>query len=210
MSSPPLVPCEPLTSASFQSFGAVIENPQRSNPNHKVRTVNQSTALKYRTLPSFGHDYPASGAQPNLTTNIFVCKPRELKPADTAKNLPPRYVCSVLEKHPYTRQAFIPLGVKPGVESPQYVVIVAPDDGKGKPDWSSLKAFLADGSQGIAYGAGVWHSPMVVVGSGAIEFVCLVWENGVDDEDTVEVRGGPVDVCVSVDVVGGSLAKAKL
>lgn len=116
----------------------------------------------------------------------------------------------MLEKHPYTRQAFIPLGVSPGAESPHYVVIVAPDDGKGKPDWTSLRAFLADGSQGIAYGAGIWHSPMVVVGNGAIEFVCLVWENGVDDEDTVEVSGGPVDVCVSLDVVGGAFARAKL
>lgn len=53
----------------------------------------------------------------------------------------------------------------------------------------------------MTYGAGTWHSPMVVVGEREIEFVVLVWENGVEGMDTVEVR--KEEGSVEVGVVGG-------
>ena len=49
-----------------------------------------------------------------------------------------------------------------------------PDD---KPDLSTLKAFHAKTTQGISYHPGVWHHPMVALGSVPTSFACVVSES---------------------------------
>jgi len=76
-------------------------------------------------------------------------------------------------------------------------VIVAPtlSEPGGPPDLQELRAFVAHGNQGITYGAGTWHAPMVVLGEREVEFVVLVHENGVGSDDCQEVVVGEgVDV----------------
>ena len=50
----------------------------------------------------------------------------------------------------------------------------APDGG---PDVSGLRAFVCGPGQGISYGVGVWHHPIIALDDDA-DFVMLAWEDG--------------------------------
>lgn len=60
--------------------------------------------------------------------------------------------------------------------------------GRGLPDLTRIRAFVADGSQAVTYGAGTWHAPMVVIGESPISFVVVQFANGVGNEDCQEVE----------------------
>lgn len=129
------------------------------------------------------------------------------------------FQCKILERHPYTSQSFIPLGLDPDPEnktSSRFLVIVShtlTSIPGNPPDLENLKAFICSGSQGVTYAAGTWHAPMVALGERPIEFVVLVHENGVDGEDTQEVLIGENGIAVKVLAMGngenGLWAKAK-
>lgn len=119
---------------------------------------------------------------------------------------------SVLERHPYTTQTFTPLTADPGK---RFLVIVAPSlppnpadqslpcpkvkpsswaetrplPGRGLPDLSRLRAFLATSEQAVTYGAGTWHAPMVALGPAgtALDFLVVQFANGEAIEDCQEV-----------------------
>jgi ureidoglycolate lyase len=59
-----------------------------------------------------------------------------------------------LERHPLGSQAFIPLSKNP------YLVLVAP---AGEFSSHALRAFLAQGGQGVNYAKGVWHHALVAL-----------------------------------------------
>ncbi|RYO73981.1 hypothetical protein DL766_008389 [Monosporascus sp. MC13-8B] len=61
--------------------------------------------------------------------------------------------------------------------------------GRGMPDLSRVRAFVARGDQAVTYGAGTWHAPMVALGppGSAIEFVVTQFANDVPREDCQEV-----------------------
>ncbi|KAL2264912.1 hypothetical protein VTJ83DRAFT_7422 [Remersonia thermophila] len=128
--------------------------------------------------------------------------------------LPIAFPVTVLERHPFTTQTFIPLSKGPA--APHYLVIVAPTlpattanasafavpshlprladyprplPGAGLPDISRLRAFVAGPGQAVTYGAGTWHAPMVALGERgtAVDFVVMQFANGVGDEDCQEV-----------------------
>ncbi|KAI1806081.1 ureidoglycolate hydrolase [Daldinia bambusicola] len=136
------------------------------------------------------------------------------------------FAVQVLERHPFTTQTFVPLSSSSSSLSPasvQYLVIVAPTlppssadkdfpvpeeeaakagsqqklPGRGMPDLSRIRAFLATGSQAVTYGAGTWHAPMAALGppGSAIEFVVVQFANDEPVEDCQEValEGGKGD-----------------
>jgi hypothetical protein len=57
--------------------------------------------------------------------------------------------------------------------------------GRGFPDLKRLRAFVATSSQAVTYGAGTWHSPMVVLGQAGtrLDFVVSQFASGVAVED---------------------------
>lgn len=59
--------------------------------------------------------------------------------------------------------------------------------GPGLPDLQNARAFLAHASQAVVYGPGVWHAPVIVVGTKPVEFVLVRHVNGVPQEDRQEV-----------------------
>ncbi|KAI1389964.1 uncharacterized protein F4822DRAFT_219416 [Hypoxylon trugodes] len=125
----------------------------------------------------------------------------------------------ILERHPFTTQTFIPLSV-PASSSTRYLVTVAlslapgsadkdlpaPTEGasgsaskpqpqlpgRGLPDLTGLRAFIATGAQAVTYGAGTWHAPMAALGprGSAIDFVVVQFANDVPVEDCQEVALG--------------------
>lgn len=75
---------------------------------------------------------------------------------------------SSTHSHPHTTQAFIPLGKAEQKSSNNnsngsFVAIVALPGTDGKPDLSTIRAFLVPPYQGVSYGAGIWHHPLMTV-----------------------------------------------
>lgn len=216
-SAPILLDTEELRQEAFSSFGTVIENPHPSLvpsphiqelPQNAVQ-ANQGSALKYldvTQLKDFYHSAP-SGVPAKVVMNMFVCAPRKLIPSQGASSIEGLLPVEILERHPYTTQTFIPLGISPADASEaRYLVIVAPSlppasndgslpvpdasglPGRGLPDLTRIRAFVANGSQAVTYGPGTWHAPIAVVGSKPIGFVVVQFANGVGIEDCQEVE----------------------
>lgn len=128
-------PSSTIDRAAFAEFGEVIQNPSSAASNERdsaVRTLqsvkaNQGTATKYLDITYLDNHYAAqasSGKQASSVFNMFVCEPRQLKShAGTGGKVFP---VEILERHPYTSQTFIPLGVSAADADTRYLIIVAP------------------------------------------------------------------------------------
>ncbi len=60
---------------------------------------------------------------------------------------------AMVERHPLGTQAFMPLNGR------DWLVVVAE-----RPETSALRAFRCRGDQGVQYGVGVWHHPLLILG----------------------------------------------
>lgn len=128
-------PSSTIDRASFAEFGEVIERPSSStsNGNDASKRVlqsvkaNQGTATKYLDITYLDNHYAgqaSSGKQAKSVVNMFDCEPRELKVhSKTGSKVFP---VEILERHPYTSQTFIPLGIAANDPDAKYLVIVAP------------------------------------------------------------------------------------
>ena len=122
---------------------------------------------------------------------MFSCFPRK----DTLNGI---FKIRILERHPYTTQTFLPLGLSANDTSTKYLVIVAPSKRaaatdtcpENPPDLSKLEAFIATGGQAVTYAAGTWHAPMAVLGAKRVDFVVTQFVSGIPDEDCQEVLVG--------------------
>jgi ureidoglycolate lyase len=211
-----IVEVRPLVEHNFSEFGTVIENPSPSLepsaslqqlPPNAVR-ANQGTALKYVDVTQLLDLYGSAPSRvaSKAVMNMFVCAPRALKRGHRHGT----FQVEILERHPFTTQTFIPLGLGPaGQEEARYLVVVAPSlppsckdeslpvpaqnppavrlPGRGLPDLTKVQAFMAQGSQAVTYGAGTWHAPMVVIGKKSVDFVVVQYANGIEIEDCQEV-----------------------
>jgi ureidoglycolate lyase len=199
--------------------------------------ANQGSAIKYLDVTYMRDLYTAAPSlQPaKAVMNMFVCAPRQLVPSQNT-SIEGVFPVKILERHPYTTQTFIPLGTSPNeAHRVRYLVIVAPslptspaDDhlpvppstatsrrlpGRGLPDLKRVKAFMANGSQAVTYGAGTWHAPMVVIGNKPIDFVVVQFANGVAIEDCQEVdweNGEEGEVLIAVPAVESKQGLSKL
>lgn len=227
ISAPPTLQIhpEPLTSQSFAPFGTVVSNPlpkttsSDSSPTAlppNASLANQGSAVKISPISPLSTSYAAapSGVAARGVMSMFVCSPRPLRVGSGSDAL---FDVRILERHPFTSQTFIPLGLAAGDAETGFLVIVAPTiASKGTaeswseefvsskeqstpntvgaptnpPDLTGVRAFMARGDQAVTYAAGTWHAPMVVLGQRAVEFVVVQYANGVGDEDCQEVEFG--------------------
>ncbi|PSN62646.1 ureidoglycolate hydrolase-like protein [Corynespora cassiicola Philippines] len=156
MPSPSMrIPIELLTQSSFQQFGTVIENPAHSplprsqrGPPPTAVSANQGTALKILDVTHMSNLYHlAPSKKPaKAVMNMFVCAPRDLRPHEPSESMPSSwgdidlddedyengnldrelFDVHILERHPFTTQTFIPMGLSQADRHTQYIVIVAP------------------------------------------------------------------------------------
>jgi len=211
-----LVRPQQLTQTAFAPFGIVIENPfghdvdsmPTNRPASKPQFVaaNQGTALKASNVSPWVDKYgqSKSGEQGRPTISMFSCFPRGLRPAAGQESR--TFPVGILERHLYTTQTFIPMGLSPTDTSTNYLIIVAstmPSTGdfpdRGAPDLSNLKAFVAHGRQAVTYGAATWHAPMVVIGEKRIDFVVVQSTNGIPEDDCEEIKIQGEGFAVAVD-----------
>src|SRR5438034_2595040 len=125
---------EPLTSASFAPFGDVIDVEGR-----QAYIINDGYAERYNDLAHI--DVAEGDGWPLLS--IFRAKPWAL---------PLRI--RMIERHPLSSQAFLPLQPAP------FLVVVA-EPGQA-PAAGDLRAFVTHGRQGVNYGRGTWHHALIV------------------------------------------------
>lgn len=99
--------------------------------------INEGTTTRFHALATAD-----PGADGQAILSIF---------RGTARPVPIRI--AMLERHPLATQAFVPLGGR------DWLVVVA-----DAPRADALRCFRATGQQGVQYGVGVWHHPLLVLG----------------------------------------------
>lgn len=119
----------PLTAEAFKPFGDVIE----ASPDAVKLAINYGNTTRFHDLA--GVDVTAEGGRAGVS--IFRSTP-----------LAQPITIKLMEYHPLSSQAFIPLSARP------YLVVVAP---AGEFDGSAVCVFMASGEQGVNYRAGTWH-----------------------------------------------------
>jgi allantoicase len=201
LSTPPseqiaTIPILPLTPEAFAPFGQVIQAYTDHNAaprGVKITPANQGTASKFHKLALLDSSYPTQAAA-TAGLSVYRCNPL---PSGGEKG---EWEVNVLERHPYTNQAFIPMGgagsfgkYGDGLERPgeAYLVVVAKNGSNDKPDLKTLRAFAATAAQGIVYNTAVWHQPMAVFAE-PMDFTCVETQIG---------NGGKAD-CEIVDLDG--------
>ncbi len=142
---------EPLTAEAFAPFGQVLQTPMRGDANS-----NQGTAVRLDRVAALVST--RGSCPPNLAMVRALPQPLPLK-------------MRLMERHPCSSQAFIPL------QCSRYLVVVAPTARDGSPDWAGLRAFVAGPGQGINYAVGTWHHPFTALDAPA-ELAMLAWEDG--------------------------------
>lgn len=120
---------KPLTAAAFAPYGDVIEISDRIQP----MGINYGYTERFHDLADI--DTNAQGGRPGVS--IFRSKP-----------LPTPINIRIMERHPLSSQAFIPISDEP------YLVVVAP---AGDLDESRIEVFRAQPGQGVNYAPGTWH-----------------------------------------------------
>ena len=207
------IACQTLTTETFRSFGSVIEKTLTSN----TVLANQGSAVKYPDISSVENTYLESqrGSTARPSISLFVCSPRTLirDPNESSHWL---FQLTLLERHPFTTQTFVPLGLDPIHADSVYLIIVAPSKSavgseEDLPDLDNVQAFVARGSQAVTYGRGVWHAPMVVIGKKAVTFVVTQFVNGVpqDDCEEYEIQSQGSKLHVQVPDLRESLGKLR-
>ncbi|KZT58885.1 allantoicase [Calocera cornea HHB12733] len=179
-----LIPAEPLTSAAFAPFGQVLQawaDPADAPKGVEHTLANNGTAVKYHRLAPITQSYPAGSGE---FTGIGVYRSTPAEGARVGGTWP----IKMLERHPCTNQAFIPMGTathpqgeKPLAANRFYLVCVCETGEDDKPDLSTLKAFVASAAQGIMYNENTWHHPMCVLDS-PIDFACVETQIGMRSE----------------------------
>lgn len=131
---------EPLHAHSFAAFGEVVE----SGAGMQYLT-NGGTALRAHAISPI--DCDAKGGCAFISMYHYA----QAVPLDPVR---------MMERHPLSSQAFIPLGRM------RLLLIVA--EASADPEPGTLRAFLSDGHQGVNYRRGTWHHPLIALDPGSL------------------------------------------
>lgn len=113
-------------------------------------------------------------------TQAFTSLPEAVRPSlwisrmTAAIQLP--IVIDRMECHPYANQTFVPIGAV------RHLVVVCRSDPGGRPDGTSLKAFVAGPGQGITYRSGVWHYGLSLLDAPGDFIVAMSLTDRADDD----------------------------
>jgi allantoicase len=152
------IPVLPLTPEAFSPFGQVIQaygDHTAAPPGTKITPANQGSATKFHKLSLLESSYPA-GPRASSGLSVYRCNPTKIVSGGVE--------LKVVERHPYTNQAFIPMGGG-GIQGDEalkepgsaYLVVVAHNGADDKPDFNTLRAFVASAGQGIMYNTAIWR-----------------------------------------------------
>jgi ureidoglycolate lyase len=133
------IPLHPLTRENFAPFGELLTLDDAEH-----FPINSGTTERYHALSKV--DVTDQGGQPIIS--LF---------RGQAFHLP--FQLRVMERHPLGSQTFIPVNAQPG--SRYLVVVAAPCPANEPAIGAGMRAFIARGFEGVTYGKGVWHHPLI-------------------------------------------------
>lgn len=150
------ITAQPLTRDTVHANLSII-SPEHTTD--RTRVGNQGTSTKTPDIAPCTnfYDQAPSGQPGRAVMSSSRNTPRAIITQDDGKET---LEVGFLERHPFSTQAFIPMG---GSDEPSYIVIVADNQTDGSPDLDSIKAYRVKGTQGVCYAAGVWHAPMATI-----------------------------------------------
>jgi allantoicase len=153
------IPVLPLTPDAFEPFGQVIQayaEKDAAPRSIRITPANEGTASKFHKLALLSSSYPPE-TKATTGLSVYRCQPVQNPATDGTWQI------TTLERHPFTNQAFIPMGCSMmadnGLENSgtSYLVVVAKNGVDDKPDPGTLRAFIASAAQGIMYDKAVWR-----------------------------------------------------
>ncbi|UOK70900.1 ureidoglycolate lyase [Ancylobacter polymorphus] len=144
----------PATPALFRPYGHLVA-PGSDAP----MPANAGTAWRH-DITAFETDTRPGSRQ---IASLFETAPQALP-----------LTVRLLERHAFSQQAII------AMQGESFILAVALDDGEGRPDLGTLRAFAFAGG-GVVYGRGVWHTPIIGLG-GAGRFFVQSWQAGTTED----------------------------
>lgn len=153
------LPIRPISREAFAPFGELLDD---ASPNSFL--TNEGTARRYHRLGIV--DCSQDSGTPLLS--IFQILSTTIPSS-----------ISMMERHPVSSQAFMPLN------NQRFVVIVSPPD--RVPIGHELQAFITNGTQGVNYRRGTWHHPLISLDTGNFLVVDRSGPNDDFDQDCEEV-----------------------
>lgn len=162
-----LVP-KPLTVEKFAPFGDVIDAEAAT----RRLPINQGFTTRFDDLAVVD----VEDENGRVCVSIFRSTPMAAP-----------ITIRLMERHPLGSQAFIPLERRP------YLIIVAPP---GPFDGAKVRAFLAQGSQGVNYAKGVWHHFLLALEAES-DFLVIDRAGSGDNLDEITFSD---DACFKVEV----------
>ncbi|EJD02860.1 allantoicase [Fomitiporia mediterranea MF3/22] len=195
----------PLSAEAFAPFGHVVQafsSADAAPKGTKVTSANQGSALKFHKLAPIVSSYPpALPGSPSATAGLSVyrCSPLDFDFRRDHTEEGPGWEVRLLERHPHTNQAFIPMGIGSGESLKDgnalqnhgraYLVVVACNGEDDKPDLMTLRAFLAGAGQSVVYATGIWREPYNLF---MMDFTCVetqIGDGSAADCEVVELDG---------------------
>lgn len=147
-----IIRAESLTAARFAPFGTVAD----AGGADRGQSVNQGRARRVPGIDDLSHE--AAATTPVL--DFYRIAPSTLP-----------FALTCLERHPLSSQVFMPM------MPASFLVVVAAEDRRGRPDLSRVMAFIGDGTQVVHYRRGTWHAPMIALGAPCV-MTMLMWQAG--------------------------------
>lgn len=170
----------------FEKYGVAM-NVDHLKSSVSIDDANQGSAIKLIKVAPCINDYDKAQSGHPATTNWNIFRSSIIPEKWTFDDSGAYYNLSVLEKHPFSTQTFVPMGRL--AEEDAYIVNVAPDK-DGSPDFEHVESFVFKGNTAVTYNVNTWHSPMVVLGK-TTDFCVVTNENDVPEENCVEVFYNP-------------------
>jgi ureidoglycolate lyase len=145
----------------------------------KSYSVLQAIPVSADVFRPFGTLLDPILANPRLNFTVNLKNPRPQAKANMALIRPPvatlPFDVTVMEHHPFSEQIFIPMA------QTSFLIVVAHDDGYGRPDPTTIKAFTVTSDLAISYHPNTWHTGMATLHKKG-QFAMFIYEDGSADD----------------------------
>ncbi|TID14989.1 hypothetical protein CANINC_004660 [Pichia inconspicua] len=172
--------------SGFEKYGVAM-NVDHLKTSVSIDNANQGSAIKLIKVAPCINNYADAPSKHLATTNWNIFRSCVIPEKWTITDTESVYNLTVLEKHPYTTQTFVPMGRL--ADEDVFIVNVAPDK-NGVPDYEKMESYIFKGNTAVTYNVNTWHSPMVVLDK-TTDFCVVTNENDVPEENCVEVFYNP-------------------
>jgi ureidoglycolate lyase len=135
------------------------------------------------------HQVPAIGERQRLETFLVNGRDKATVRLGLTTKVPSTLPLTItmLERHPFSTQTFIPLDVG------RWVAVVAPSTPDGAPDEARCRAFMLGGDQAITYATNTWHMALTVLDRPG-RLAVVMWRDDTAEDDEFRPLRAPLEI----------------